>query len=101
MKKAFIGVVASIAMLTLAGCQHQKKASVSKETGTAKVQNNSTSDKNNSSKTFGSKSDNLWNSNKQDELDDFFDDWATGMDQEYEKYDGTGQIETAAGEQFR
>ena len=93
MKKAFIGVVASIAMLTLTGCQHQKKASISKETGTANVQNNS-------SRTFGSKSDNFWNSDKQDELDDFFDDWATGMDQEYEKYDGTGQIATAAGEQF-
>lgn len=104
-KKILTGLIVGIAVLTLTGCQNHKTALIKKTNGVGSVQKNGTSDNH---RKFGSKdSENtdvndssVWNSEKQDKLDDFFDDWADSMDQEYDKYDGDGQIKTAAGEEF-
>lgn len=105
MKKIIEMIFVGTIMLTVAGCQNHKKSTIIKQTGVGKVQktNNSNDDNDKGNRTFGSNSntsDSTWNSEKQDTLDDFFDDWATTMNQEYEKYDGDGQITTAAGEKF-
>lgn len=101
-KKVLTGIVVAMTVLTLTGCQSHTSASVKKTTGVGSVRKTGTSSKrvfghNGSSNTDDSS---VWNSEKQGKLDDFFDDWADSMDQEYEKYDGTGQIKTAAGEEF-
>ena len=43
---------------------------------------------NSSDSTSNSNDD--WNSSKQAKFDDFFDNWAEGMDQDYTKYSGSG-----------
>ena len=106
MKKKIIEIaLAGIAVLALTGCQNNKQnSSVSKTSGNAQVKKNNGGSTNNGGGKFGhnsdSSDDDLWDSDKQDKLDDFFDDWADTMDQEYDKYDGDGQITTAAGEKF-
>lgn len=97
MKKGLL-VIATLATLFLTGCQNnsQTKNNVSRKTGTGVVRTNKT----NKEKKFGSSDESIWNSEKQDKLDDFFFDWADGMDQDYDEYDGSGQIKTAAGEEF-
>lgn len=100
-KKILTGVIATMVVLTLTGCQnHNQSASVKKTTGVGKVRTNSTSGKKYFGQTGNTNNSTAWSSEKQGKLDDFFDDWADSMDQEYEKYDGTGQIKTAAGEEF-
>lgn len=105
MKKIIEMIFVGTIMLTVAGCQNHKKSTITKQTGVGKVQktNSSNDDNDRGNRTFGSNSNtsgSTWNSEKQDKLDDFLDDWATTMNQEYEKYDGDGQITTAAGEKF-
>lgn len=104
MKKKFLtGLIAAAALLTLTGCQSHKTATVKKTSGVGSVRRT-----NNTDRKFGHRGgsesntndSNVWNSDKQDKLDDFFDEWADTMDQEYDKYDGSGQIKTAAGEEF-
>lgn len=104
MKKRIIGfMLTGMAILALTGCQNNKKnSSVAKQNGVGQVKKTDHSNTNNGGK-FGhnaSASTALWDTNKQDKLDDFFDDWADSMNQEYDKYDGDGQITTAAGEKF-
>lgn len=101
-KQVVTGLVAAMVLFTLTGCQNHKASSVKKTTGTASVRKNGgTSDRKFGTTNGNSKNDSsVWNSDKQDKLDDFFDDWADTMDQEYEKYSGDGQIKTAAGEEF-
>ena len=103
MKKIIKIILVGTAMLTLTACQNHKKSAITKQTGVGKVQKTTNSNDDKGNRTFGSDSnasDSTWNSEKQDKLDDFLDDWATTMNQEYEKYDGDGQITTAAGEKF-
>lgn len=103
MKKIIEMIFVGTIMLTVAGCQNHKKSTITKQTGVGKVQKTNSSNNDRGNRTFGSNSNtsgSTWNSEKQDKLDDFLDDWATTMNQEYEKYDGDGQITTAAGEKF-
>lgn len=103
MKKIIEMIFVGTIMLTVAGCQNHKKSTITKQTGVGKVQKTTSSNNDRGNRTFGSNSNtsgSTWNSEKQDKLDDFLDDWATTMNQEYEKYDGDGQITTAAGEKF-
>lgn len=102
-KKILTGVITTMAVLTLTGCQnHNNSANVKKTTGVGSVKTTNISGKRTFGKRDGSDSNdsNVWDSEKQDKLDDFFDDWADSMDQEYKKYSGSGQIKTAAGEEF-
>lgn len=101
-KKILTGLIATMAVLTLTGCQNHKTNSIKKTTGVGNVRKTGTAEH----RKFGSKDgedtsdSSVWNSEKQDKLDDFFDDWADSMDQEYDKYDGDEQLKTAAGEEF-
>lgn len=100
MNKKILGLItAGALMMTLTGCQNNKQSSVSKQNGVGQVKKN-TSGNSKEGRKFGSTSNVNWNSDKQDELDDFFDDWASSMNQEYDKYSGDGEITTAAGEKF-
>ncbi len=105
MKKAKIVLMTIAALFALTGCQNNKKQNaVKKQSGTAVVrQNNNHNDSNSDSDSSNdSDQDNSenWDSAKQDKLDTFFTAWSKTMKQDYEKYDGNGQIQTAAGEEF-
>ena len=81
-------MLTGMAILALTGCQNNKKnSSVAKQNGVGQVKKTNHSNTNNGGK-FGhnaSASTALWDTNKQDKLDDFFDDWADSMNQEYDK----------------
>lgn len=100
MRKTGIIVLAAVAALTLTACHKQQTAPVKKSSGTAIVKQN----KNKGRRHFGVNKSNSeetnWDNTKQDKLDNFFDQWAKTMKQSYDKYSGSGQIETAAGEKF-
>lgn len=105
MKRKVLSIlIAFLAVVSLVGCQNNKKASVNKTHGVGSVRTNNTDSKSNDDSDSDTTNENsngsLWNSDKQEKLDEFFDDWADTMDQNYEKYDGSGQIKTAAGEEF-
>lgn len=93
-------MLAAVAALTLTACHKQQAAPVKKSSGTAIVKQN----KNKGRRHFGvNKShseETNWDDAKQNKLDNFFDEWAKTMQQSYNKYSGSGQIETAAGEKF-
>ena len=80
MKKKIIEIaLAGMAVLALTGCQNNKQnSSVSKTSGNAQVKKNNGGSTNNGGGKFGHNSDSnddaLWDSDKQDKLDDFFDD---------------------------
>lgn len=102
MKKKGVLLLMTLAALGLTACQNRQGAQVKKSSGSAVVKQT----KNNGKRHFGTRktgsheSEDNWDDTKQDKLDNFFDAWAKTMKQSYDKYDGDGQIETAAGEKF-
>lgn len=104
-KKSLILIGTILGAFCLAGCQ-QNASKVTKQSGSGTLRTNksnlktNTNNDSNSDSEDNNNSSSNWNSEKQDKLDDFFDDWSETMKQNYDKYDGSGQIETAAGEEF-
>lgn len=103
-KKSLTLLITALALTSLAGCQNNKKnTTVSKQTGVGQVKTNksgSDTDSNENNDSNSNTNSSTWDSEKQEKLDDFFDDWSDTMDQDYDKYEGSGQIKTAAGEEF-
>lgn len=100
-KKSLTAIFACMAVLALTGCQNNtKKSTVSKQSGVGQVRKNSNRKFGHNGSSSSDSNQSLWDSTKQEKLDDFFDDWADTMKQEYDKYDGEGQIKTASGEEF-
>ncbi|MGO2300012.1 DUF4767 domain-containing protein [Paucilactobacillus nenjiangensis] len=90
-----------ISLIVLVGCGAQGKSSNSnnqKSTNTAAT-NSSQSSKSSSSSTSSSdkKASTPWDSNKDQQLSDFINQWAPTMGQTYSKYDGTNSIKTEVG----
>ncbi|WP_230318906.1 hypothetical protein [Lactobacillus crispatus] len=74
-KKILTGVIATMVVLTLTGCQnHNQSASVKKTTGVGKVRTSNTSGKKYFGQNGNANNSNVWDSEKQGKLDDFFDD---------------------------
>ncbi|KRK81270.1 Lreu_0056 family protein [Companilactobacillus nodensis] len=84
--------------LVLAGCssQNESKSDTSSKKPTTTTAVNSK--KNHKTQTTtAKKSDTLWDTNKDNRLKSFIDQWAPTMKQSYVKYDGTHSLKTSTG----
>lgn len=99
MKRVRLVTALAVGVLVLAGCGNQQQAASSSNRQSSTSQSSSTAQQGRvSTKTRQTAA--LWNQSKDDQLQDFINDWAPTMHQSYDKYTGSETLTTSAGNEY-
>lgn len=86
-----------ISMIVMTGCGSKKASSTDQKNSDSSAKVVKPHDKKTSSSSSNKKEATLWNTNKDNKLKTFINQWAPTMNQKYTKYDGVHSIQTSTG----